>query len=225
MKDKLILSLDCESESALNLVDYFLNYFNFYKIGLPLILGTEWLDIIYYLKSKNKLVMLDINIFANAHVLKKTLETIKKLPVDYVTINLLGGGDMVKIAKDILDDEIELIGNTLHTSYTTTCVKQTLFAKCNISDQVERLVRLAVNNGASGVICSSQDNEKIKKHDTTIFNTGIRYKYPYIDHSRVSTPLKAFDEGADFIILGREIYNNENPFLRYQEILKNLQKT
>jgi len=216
--DRMILSLDCESEKALALVDYFINYFDVYKIGFSLLISDEWKTIVNYLKHKNKMIIVDINLFGNTHIIKKTFNYIKKFPIDYVTINLLGGADMIKIAKDTLDDDVQLIGNTLHTSYTTTCVKQTLFAKCNINDQVERLTRIGVQNGVDGIICSGHDNFKVEKYNVNIFNNGIRYKYPYIDHNRVSSPYEAFKNGADYIFIGREIYDNENPFLRYQEI-------
>ena len=81
--------------------------------------------------------------------------------------------------------------------------------------------------GADGVICSPLEANLIRKKnqfsDKIIVTPGIRLdKSDAGDQKRVSTPSQAIRAGADYIVVGRPIWNAKDPILAVNEILKDM---
>ncbi len=86
-------------------------------------------------------------------------------------------------------------------------------------DLAVHLAKLAKISGLDGVVCSGHESLKIKSGLGADFKTvtpGIRMKAgninkPKDDQKRVMTPSEAFNAGADYIVVGREITGAANP--------------
>ncbi len=95
-----------------------------------------------------------------------------------------------------------------------------------VSDLALHLAKSAKVSGLDGVVCSGHESLRIKNILGSGFKTitpGIRLKSdndkninagkttPMDDQKRVMTPSAAFDSGADYIVVGREITATANP--------------
>lgn len=81
-------------------------------------------------------------------------------------------------------------------------------------DLALHLAGLAKASGLDGVVCSGHESLKIKNAFGADFKTvtpGIRLRAEAGDQKRVMTPSAAFGAGADYIVVGREITNADNP--------------
>lgn len=220
--EKIVLALDCDLKKADHMVNFFDNYINCFKIGLPLFLESGRV-FVSYLHNRNKKVILDLNVCEIPSIAVKIINRLKKLNIDAVTVNLFGGFDMLCAVKEASENKIKLIGKSVNSSFNTTLMKQMINNKNDMMDIVDRLVKLAVVSGIDSVICSPSDNKKVKRHGRIIYNTGIRYKEKSGEHKRWATPAEAIEMGAKYIILGREIYNSTEPFTVYQNIISSIE--
>jgi orotidine-5'-phosphate decarboxylase len=86
----------------------------------------------------------------------------------------------------------------------------------NPSLLVEELARSAREAGCTGVVCSGQEVQRIKKRfgkDLIVVTPGIRPLWSAApdDQKRVVTPSQAVSQGADYIVVGRPIRDAEDP--------------
>jgi orotidine-5'-phosphate decarboxylase len=111
------------------------------------------------------------------------------------------------------------------------------------SDLAMHLARLAKISKLDGVVCSGRESSNIKKTFGNDFKTvtpGIRTKTgsdnkitncannSKDDQKRVMTPSEAFNAGADYIVIGREITGAADPAYAFDKIyadIKNNVKT
>ena len=96
----------------------------------------------------------------------------------------------------------------------------------SLHDQVIRLAKLAQEAGMSGVVCSAHEVEILRKEcgsEFTLITPGIRLLNTAMhDQKRVMTPQAALNVGADILVIGRSITENDNPAGIVQDILKTM---
>ncbi len=90
------------------------------------------------------------------------------------------------------------------------------------------LAKLAWAAEMDGVVCSALESFKIKKIFGKNFKAvtpGIRLKSKNIkdDQKRITTPSEAFNSGADYIVVGREITGAENPAAALRDIYSDIE--
>jgi orotidine-5'-phosphate decarboxylase len=91
---------------------------------------------------------------------------------------------------------------------------------------VERAIR-AFEAGADGIIASPQEAAMIRAlpeaQDRLIVTPGVRPSGADLgDQKRVATPAKAIAEGADHIVVGRPVWQAEDPADAARTILAEL---
>ncbi|MGP1394162.1 MAG: orotidine-5'-phosphate decarboxylase [Inquilinaceae bacterium] len=139
-----------------------------------------------------------------------------------LTIHASGGPAMMRAAADAAaqaaarrgGDRTKLLGVTVLTSLDAadlTVVGQTADA----SDQVERLARLALENGLDGVVCSPHEIGRLRQAlgpSALLVIPGIRPAGEGSqDQKRVMTPAAALEAGADYLVIGRPITQAKDP--------------
>jgi len=101
-----------------------------------------------------------------------------------------------------------LLGVTVLTSLTNDDLRSIGMAP-DTSAQVLRLAALAKASGMSGVVCSAQEIEIVRKEvgpDFLIVTPGIRPAGAAVqDQKRVMTPALAVEKGSDYLVVGRPI--------------------
>jgi orotidine-5'-phosphate decarboxylase len=98
-------------------------------------------------------------------------------------------------------------------------------------EQVQALARIAKRGGADGFVCSAEEAQELKRlyPGMIVVTPGIRSEgVDTGEQARVKTPRGAIDAGADYLVMGRQIYESPNPVTEinriYKEELKNLIK-
>ena len=144
----------------------------------------------------------------------------QNIPADIVSIHASGGLEMMKQA---VASGKEIFAVTMLTSFSIDEVKQ--IYNREVDDIVLAFARLAKQAGVSGIVCSPKEIKLLK--DTGEFD-DIKIVVPGIrstgintnDQNRVSTPKEAVQNGADYLVIGREITQAEDPILALSEIQK-----
>jgi orotidine-5'-phosphate decarboxylase len=94
----------------------------------------------------------------------------------------------------------------------------------NISTKADQFAKDAMESGLDGVVCSAFESESIKKLTSKEFMTltpGIRpFGEDAGDQKRVADVAFAKEALVDFIVVGRPIYQAEDPATVVENILK-----
>lgn len=136
-------------------------------------------------------------------------------PPEILTVMSCAGIDGMHAVQKIIGKNCEVLGVTILTSLNEEeC--QGIFT-CSTKAGVLRFARMAQLAGLGGLILSPKEVDIIKNRFelTLSLNTpGIRPEWSLVegdDQSRVLTPSKAIQNGAERIVLGRPITGSDNP--------------
>ena len=101
--------------------------------------------------------------------------------------------------------KIKLIGVTILTSLDNKALKEIGFNK-DVKKIVYHQARLANKAKLDAIVCSAQEVKIVKKvFKKEIITPGIRFNSNTNDQKRTLTPKQAYREGADWLVIGRDI--------------------
>ncbi len=180
----------------------------YFKIGMRAFFGGGFALLEEIKRAKAKvfldLKLLDIpNTVADA---LKSLET-QNDGIVLATIHMMGEG-MKEALKRAQLERLKVLAVTVLTSEK---------AVGNLSKKVLGLAVKARSIGCAGVICSPLEARQVRagvSDDFLIVCPGVRPDWSEVagdDQQRVTTPAQAIDNGADYIVVGRPIYQAKNP--------------
>ena len=173
-----------------------------YKFGLEFINSKN--GRIFLSKLKNKITFLDIKLNDIPNTCLSTVKAIKDLKVNYITIHISSGFEALKAVKKI-SGKIKIIGVTTLTSLDNKSLKEIGYNK-KIKQLVTHQAKLAEKAKLDGIVCSAHEVQMVKKvFKKKVITPGIRLKSELDDQKRVVTPLKAFRNGSDWLVIGRPI--------------------
>ncbi len=219
---QLIVSLDIDDrEKIIYLLDQLDDIVEFYKIGsVPFVsCGPRIIEII---KRRGKKVFFDLKFFDIPNTVRKTSRKIVEMGVDFFTIHLLSGKEVIKAAVEE-KSQAKVIGVTLLTSMEKEDIKEVSMGE-NIKETILHLTELGVGYGIDGIVCSAKDLSFLREKFPSLIMVcpGIRLEKSQDDQKRTATPFYAVKSGADFIVVGRPIYESENPRAVVKKILKEI---
>lgn len=198
---KLIVALDVKTENeALALVKNLSPFADIFKVG-PILFLASGPELVKRISGMGKNVFLDMKFHDIPATVQRSVESARELGVYSLTIHSCGGGEMIKAAASV-SGRPKLWAVTVLTSQITS------------PDVVIERARLAMNNGADGVIASPLEIEAVKKacgNNFYVITPGIRPAKTDDDQKRVATPAAAIKAGADFIVVGRPIIAATDP--------------
>ena len=173
-----------------------------YKFGLEFLnskYGRQYIS-----KLKNKIIFGDYKISDIPNTCVSTIRAIKDLKFNYITIHINSGFDALKKTKESVG-KTKLIGVTILTSLDNKAIKEIGFSK-NVKELVLHQAKLATKAKLDAIVCSAQEVKIVKKvFKKEIITPGIRLNSKRDDQKRVLTPNEAFKNGADWIVIGRDI--------------------
>ncbi len=234
VKNKIIVALDLRGlEKIVSLIDE-LDGAVWFKVGAVnfTAYGTRLIE---ELKRRNKKVFLDLKYHDIPNTVKESVYAAAQLGVDMLTIHSIGGIEMMAAAQSAVKEfEMEnnkkgpqILAVTILTSMSDENLKRDMFIDMKLEDTVLRLADNALKSGINGLVASAKETKLIKDKFGdyfTIVTPGIRPLWATKnDQKRVVTPKDAVKLGSDFIVIGRPIYNAENPREAFEKIRKELE--
>lgn len=174
-------------------------------------------DLVKALQQRNFDVFLDLKFHDIPNTVAKAVAVAAELGVWMVNVHAQGGSKMLQAAVNSLasygNDRPLLIAVTILTSMSEADLRELGLPAPSM--MVEKLAKMAADNGLDGVVCSAQEAAMIKQLCGQNFLTvtpGIRPKgSEQGDQQRILTPEQAIDQGADYLVIGRPITQSANP--------------
>ena len=177
-----------------------------YKFGLEFLNSKNGRKFVSNLR--NKIVFADLKIHDIPNTCVSTIKSIKDLKVNYLTIHISSGLKALKACKKV-SGKTKLIGVTILTSLDNKALKEIGFNK-DVKKLVLDQARLANKAKLDGIVCSAQEVKIVKKvFKKEIITPGIRLNSKTNDQKRILTPKQAYKNGADWLVIGREITKNK----------------
>jgi orotidine-5'-phosphate decarboxylase len=178
------------------------------KLTIGYKLGLEFLNSkngrIFLSKLRNKIIFADLKLNDIPNTCVATIKAIKDLRINYLTIHISSGLDALKAAKKI-SGKIKLIGVTVLTSLDNKALKEIGFNK-DVKKLVLHQVKLANKANLDAIVCSAREVKLVKKlFKKEIITPGIRFTSKTNDQKRVLTPYEAYANGADWLVIGRDL--------------------
>jgi orotidine-5'-phosphate decarboxylase len=226
-RDRLIVALDVPNDRrAFELVEKLGDTVLFYKIGLQLQFAGG-LQVAETLIKRGKKIFLDSKICDIDETVKGAVANVADMGVDFVTVH--GNGASIRAAVEGRGKHpLKILSVTLLTSLDAHDMKDLgLAAKYTIPDIVLMRAKNALEAGCDGVIASGKEAAEIRKMAGSrllIVTPGIRSKnVPHHDQKRVATPYEAITAGADYLVMGRQIIESENPKKMVESVFKEIE--
>ncbi|MFC4354398.1 orotidine-5'-phosphate decarboxylase [Chryseomicrobium palamuruense] len=231
---KPILALDF---SEWNEVEQFLKRFDeplFVKVGMELYL-QHGPRVIQELKSRGHELFLDLKLHDIPTTVYKAMRGLAKLDVDLINVHAAGGIDMMRAAKEGLEEGAQgvrpdLIAVTQLTSTTEASMQKEQGIPWTLDQSVLHYAENAKIAGLDGVVCSVLEAKRLTENLGTDFykvTPGIRLAEGAAhDQKRVATPEEARNNGSTHIVVGRAITQASDPVAVYQQLVadwRNLQ--
>jgi len=213
-RDRLIVALDVPTQTeALELVRELSPEVGFFKIGLQLYIAGGP-DIVRGVLATGAKVFLDLKLHDIPNTVGKAVESAHRLGVQMLTIHLSGGEEMIRAAIDGRQHDMSILGVTVLTSATEGTLRE-VGVSDKIDNHVLRLARLGVTAGVDGLVASPHEIKMLRAEfgdQMKIVVPGIRPTWSEAgDQKRVMTPREAFQNGADYLVIGRPISAHPNP--------------
>ena len=173
-----------------------------YKFGLEFLNSKNGRT--FLSKVKKKVIFADLKLHDIPNTCISTIKAIKDLKVNYLTIHISSGLEALKAAKKV-SGKIKLIGVTVLTSLDNKALREIGFNK-NVKKIVLHQAKLANKAKLDAIVCSAQEVKIVRKiFKKEIITPGIRFTSKINDQKRVLTPKEAYANGADWLVIGRDL--------------------
>jgi orotidine-5'-phosphate decarboxylase len=211
VRERLIFALDVATRSEANeWVDRLGDSVLFYKIGMELLTSGEYFQVLGDLAQRGKRIFVDLKFFDVPATVASAVKGLTRYPVDFCTIH--GNNAMLQAAAEV-KGEIKLLGVTALTSLDEQDLADLGF-QCDARALVLSRARAALAVGCDGVVSSGLEVPDLRRevdHRLIVVCPGIRPVANMDDQKRTVDVRQAFENGADYIVVGRPIRNAPNP--------------
>ena len=214
--DRLIVALDVPNALAgLELARQLGESVSFYKIGLGMLTGGG-LALANELKQEHgKRIFLDMKFFDIGATVTAAVRGIAQYDLDFLTVH--GDPHVVRAARDGAGGSgLKILAVTVLTSLDRNDLDDGMMREGDLAElTLERAAR-ALDAGADGVIASPQEAAAIRALPQAagklIVTPGVRPLGSAAgDQKRIATPAHALASGADHIVVGRPVWQAQDP--------------
>jgi orotidine-5'-phosphate decarboxylase len=227
--EQLIVALDFpDARAALSLVDRLEGATRWFKIGLELYIA-EGNALVAELERRGYSIFLDLKLHDIPNTVASAVRAASRLGVNLLTIHAAGGADMLQAAVAAargIERSPALLAVTVLTSIDRGQLEAT-GVPGSLSQQVERLAKLALSCGVQGLVCSPHEVAGLRReigNKPLLVVPGIRPAGSAAgDQRRVATPASAVAAGASYLVVGRPITQAEDPGAAARAILAEMQ--
>jgi orotidine-5'-phosphate decarboxylase len=215
-RNPLIVALDLESAAqARDLAGALGSSVRFYKVGLELFTaaGPAFVE---ELLAQGCDVFLDLKFYDIGETVKRAVAQAARLGVRFLTVHA-SKGVMRAAVEGRGASKLQLLGVTVLTSVDQADLRDDLGADyaTSVSDLVALRVRNARELGVDGLVCSPLEVARVRLlagPDTVLVTPGVRSAGADAgDQKRVATPAQAIANGADYLVIGRQVTRAADP--------------
>jgi orotidine-5'-phosphate decarboxylase len=233
MATRLVVAIDVPRfERATELIDLLAPLNLMFKLGYEALYGYG--DAIRpVLEATGAQYMLDVKLHDIPRTVGAAVRALVRPGVRLLTVHALGGRSMLEAAVEAAQERAaelciaapEILAITVLTSVAVADLEQ-LGLQGGPAENVLRLAALAHDARCAGVACSVHEVAELKAFFGRSFvalTPGIRPAgTSHGDQARVATPRQAQAAGADYIVVGRPIVGDADPFNAARFILDEL---
>jgi len=209
-RERLIFALDSETVAeAKRIVDQLGDSISFYKIGLGLVLDPGYWELVSYVTKLNKQTFADIKIFDVPEQARLVILQCLRQGVAFATLH--PEERMIRAAVEARGlHELKLLCVTVLTSLDLEGVRSLGYQVDNVQELVVARTRRFLDLGCDGVISSGLEVPDLRREfgsNFLIVVPGVRSVPGTDDQVRTVGVEQAFENGADYIVVGRPIKN------------------
>jgi orotidine-5'-phosphate decarboxylase len=225
--DRLIVALDVQNAlQGLQMAERIGDAVSFYKIGLGMLTGGG-LALANELKQEHgKRIFLDMKFFDIGATVEKAVRGIAAYDLDFLTVH--GDPQVVRAAKEgTAGKDLKILAVTILTSNDRADLDANLIVPGDMAEIVAARAARAFEAGADGVIASPHEAAMIRAlpqaEGRLIVTPGVRPSGSAAgDQKRIATPAAAIAAGADHIVVGRPVWQADDPRAAAQAITAEL---
>lgn len=220
VRERVIFALDVPStDEAKQLVETLGDAVVFYKLGLELFMAGGYYELIDWLRARGKHIFVDLKFFDVPETVASAVRQLTHRGVSFATIH---GNDAIMRAAVREKSDLKILAVTALTSLDRGDLNDLGF-ECDALTLVLSRARRALEIGCDGVISSGMEAAKLRADlgaRLLVITPGIRpidNDQPD-DQKRTVDVRQAFENGADYIVVGRPIRNASDPHAAAQSI-------
>lgn len=213
VRDRLIVALDvADAAAARALVMQLGDAVNFYKIGLELFMAGGYFELLQWLTAQGKKVFVDLKFFDVPETVRSAVRALAGSGATFATVH---GNQAIMEAAVRDKGELKILAVTVLTSLDRGDLDDLGFA-CDVDKLVLSRARRALETGVDGIVSSGLEAPMIRRElgqRLLVVTPGIRpvENKPADDQKRTVDVAQAFNNGADYIVVGRPIRQAPDP--------------
>jgi orotidine-5'-phosphate decarboxylase len=217
----IIIALDVESvDDARALVAQIGDSVDFYKVGMELY-AAAGMDFVSELTSSGKQVFLDLKFHDIGETVKRAVSQVAKRGVRFLTVHAVDSV-MRAAVEGKGSSSLQILGVTVLTDVDQKDLDAMGFA-CSLQDLVARRASSAAAIGVDGLVCSPLEVAAVRAivgPKTVLVTPGVRSAGASAgDQKRIATPRQAIADGADYLVIGRQVTRSADPKAQVARIL------
>ena len=209
MKNKIFIAVDTKSNEKARFIIKNSKIKNFkvgFKFGLEFLNSKNGRNFIS--KLKNKIIFVDLKLNDIPNTMSSTVIALKDLIINYLTVHISSGLKALKDVKKV-SGKTKIVGVTTLTSLDNADLKS-FGHKKSLKELVKLQARLARKAKLDAIVCSPQEVGYVKRiFKKEIITPGIRFKSKNNDQKRIMSPKEAYEQGSDWLVIGRELTNGD----------------
>jgi orotidine-5'-phosphate decarboxylase len=218
----IIVALDVESaDQARQIVRHIGPAIDFYKVGLELYTAAG-MDLVRELIADGKQVFLDLKMYDISETVKRAASRVASINgIRFLTVH--ASKAVVKAAVEATAGSgLQVLSVTVLTSYDQNDLND-LGYSCSVPELVTHLAGKAQEAGTHGLVCSPLEVANIRRicgDDSILVTPGVRSPGAGAgDQKRVATPAQAIQNGATYLVMGRQITRSASPADEVKRVL------
>ena len=220
----IIVALDLESAGeARAMVARLGSRIDFYKVGMELY-AAAGMGIVRELLDLGKRVFLDLKLYDIPETVKRTVAQVSRSGATFLTVHGVGSVMRAAIAGRE-NDGLKLLAVTVLTSFSREDLHDLGYG-CEVSEMVAVRTGQAMSAGVDGVVASPLEAAAVRR----ILTPGALLVTPGVrsagraqgDQKRVATPADAVRDGADYLVIGRQITRASDPAEEAARVLEEI---
>jgi orotidine-5'-phosphate decarboxylase len=212
-RERLIFAMDvADPAEARHVADTLGDAVQFYKIGLELFMAGGYFELLDWMVARDKKVFVDLKFFDVPATVGAAVRQLRNRGVTLATVH---GNQGIMEAAAAAKGDVKILAVTVLTSLDRGDLDDLGFA-CDVEQLVLSRARRALEAGCDGVVSSGLEAPKLREfidHRLLVVTPGIRpvENRPVDDQKRTVDVAQAFENGADYIVVGRPIRDAADP--------------